>query len=320
MAQHGKGFSKRQLPNKMEVDANSIQEMQRGYEIRLARQRDSINRLVGLLEERTAEVAEFMRRANDAASRIDESDQGPLLVAAAVMGGHSADTQPIGPECFASADGSVISWKGQNYIPVKFDDAVNGGDNSKYLVVEDEEWQVHLMDLLKLIPEDWDMYNEYNSPVTALASYIKYCTKDAHDQRAKQEVLVKNYREPMDKLAQFLTRIARSRDIARMNSADGAIAVITQLKQELANATYDAQANAEIANESIRSHHAAVTIGDISDVPPPGEEPTAFVAPVSVESSAQIPTPIEVGLDREVLSWPGADKLMSPDEQRPGSF
>lgn len=28
----------------------------------------------------------------------------------------SADTQPIGPECFASADGEVISWKGQNYI------------------------------------------------------------------------------------------------------------------------------------------------------------------------------------------------------------
>jgi hypothetical protein len=31
----------------------------------------------------------------------------------------SADIVDIGPECFAMADGSVLSWKGTNYVPQK---------------------------------------------------------------------------------------------------------------------------------------------------------------------------------------------------------
>jgi hypothetical protein len=27
------------------------------------------------------------------------------------------DTIPIGPECFAAEDGSVICWRGRNYVP-----------------------------------------------------------------------------------------------------------------------------------------------------------------------------------------------------------
>lgn len=32
------------------------------------------------------------------------------------------DVVEIGPECFASADGSVLSWKGENYYPASVGD------------------------------------------------------------------------------------------------------------------------------------------------------------------------------------------------------
>ena len=47
------------------------------------------------------------------ASRIVGSTRNPFLRRAA---DGSGDTQDIGPECFASADGSVICWKGENYV------------------------------------------------------------------------------------------------------------------------------------------------------------------------------------------------------------
>jgi hypothetical protein len=79
-------------PVPIRVDPAEIQRMQQGYEIRLARQRDSIDRLVGLLEERTNDVAMHMMRANEAARvSADANDQLPMLVAARELAEDRAD-------------------------------------------------------------------------------------------------------------------------------------------------------------------------------------------------------------------------------------
>jgi hypothetical protein len=68
--------------NKVTVSAEKIQEMQRGYEMRIARQRDAITRLQNMATDQAAKFAEWMRDEIERTGRIDESDQAPVLTVA----------------------------------------------------------------------------------------------------------------------------------------------------------------------------------------------------------------------------------------------
>jgi hypothetical protein len=273
-----KGKFAKPRANTVVVDASAIQDMQRGYETRIARQAEAITRLLRTLEERTNDVHDHMTRANEAAAKVLQDAPAPALTAWA------NDAQRFTGE-LSEAD---------------------------------------LDELMKLIPPDWDLYNEDDTPRTILTGYINWCTSQVSDARDKQRLLVTNYQDPMMDLIRGLGQEGLPYIAKGMNGAEAALAVIQQIKRELATAAYDARANAEIANSAIRAQHAAQTveIGEIGDETPPWEEPgpEAFVASVSVEPTAAIPEPIEVGADREVLSWDGAAQLMRHDEQRPGSF
>lgn len=178
-----------------------------------------------------------------------------------------------------------------------------------------------LDELLRLIPPDWDLYNEDDTPRTILAAYIRHCTEDAEHCRAKQRMLVDNYQVPMDDLARVLGADGMPYIAKGLTIAQAAVHVINDLRRDLLNAQRDARANAGVANSAL----AAIHVGDISDVNPPdmGGPPASpsFVAPVVLEPTAQVPPPIEVSADgtREVLSWTGAEELMRRDEQRPGN-
>lgn len=67
------GFSKKPVPLTMQVNADEIAEMQRGYEARLARQKMALDRMTELLDQRTQDVDDHMRRANKAAQWTGES-------------------------------------------------------------------------------------------------------------------------------------------------------------------------------------------------------------------------------------------------------
>jgi hypothetical protein len=63
----GHRLAKGRVPNRISVDSDQIAKMQAGYEDRIARQKSALDRIVNLLEQRTQDVTDHMRRANDAA-------------------------------------------------------------------------------------------------------------------------------------------------------------------------------------------------------------------------------------------------------------
>lgn len=78
LGQGGKGFQKRQLVSAQQVavDPEDISKMQQGYETRIARQKEALDRMTDLLEQRTEDVAEHMRRANDMAALVVQGGLG----------------------------------------------------------------------------------------------------------------------------------------------------------------------------------------------------------------------------------------------------
>lgn len=259
----GQGFQKRQLVDTPQIAVNpdDIAAMQRGYEIRLARQRDALTRMGERLEMLTGQVAEEMRKANEAAAKVREDDQGPLF-------------------SYKITDGDV------------------------------EE-------LLKLIPPDWDLYNEDDTPRTIIAGYVKHCRTEAEHQKSKQSALVKYYDEWTD-ILRYTSPLADRLGVNAESLLDTVKGIIAALDNALAQATTDARHNAKQANAVMKATQP--NVGDIGDDTPPWEEgkPQAFVAPVELDRSAGVPQPLEVGEDRETLTWDGASSLM-PGEQRPGN-
>lgn len=75
-----KGFQKRQLVETatIAVNPNEIQAMTQGYETRIARQVEALGRMADLLEQRTQDVAEHMRRANEMAATVAEGNLGAM--------------------------------------------------------------------------------------------------------------------------------------------------------------------------------------------------------------------------------------------------
>jgi hypothetical protein len=67
MSKTGSGFNKKPAPLTMQVNADEISAMQQGYEAQIARQRASLDRMANLLEQRTQDVTDHMRRANESA-------------------------------------------------------------------------------------------------------------------------------------------------------------------------------------------------------------------------------------------------------------
>lgn len=73
MSKGHQGFSKPRA-NRMEVNTDEVAAMQRGYETRIARQKAALDRVMSMLQQRTEDVAEHMRRADAMARYRDEAE------------------------------------------------------------------------------------------------------------------------------------------------------------------------------------------------------------------------------------------------------
>jgi len=262
----GGGFNKKPAAVLMNVNAADVQQMQRGYEMRIARQRDAINRLQMLLSDTQEKFSEWMRDEAGRAAHIDESDQAPVL-------------------------------------------AVAGGG-----VIDDAE----LDELLHMIPEGWDMYNEDDTARTIIAGYIKHLKEDADAQRAKQEYLVKEYKKPLEELTALMGNRIKPYLIQGHSVSACIAAYVTQVEQErdettrnLAQAIADARNNAKQANQALQ-------VVDADDTPPWEKQgPQAFVQPATVGAAGVWSNEPPPEISETLTDWAGAAQL-PPGEERPG--
>lgn len=263
----GKGFQRKQqsVAKKMQVDPNEIQQMQRGYETRIARQRDIIERLQEALAMRTQDVQQHMERANEAAGLM-RNDMAPVLETASVAGSpHAVSKNPLPFE---------------------------------------------LYELLKLIPADWDLYNEDDTPLSIITGYILWCEDQVSNQKHKQESLVKNYQQPVDRLITALGYRGLSQTMRGMSIDEIVMRIIDDLERDKRQSNLDAKVLAEMTNKNL----AEMPTGD--DTPPwEQEEPKAFVQPATVGSSSIMNDEFMPGAT-ETLDWKGAGDL-PPGEERP---
>lgn len=76
----GGGFQKPRVTDasRISVDPGEISTMQRGYETRIARQSEALGRMSSLLSQRTDDVLEHMRRADELAAVVAEGGLGVL--------------------------------------------------------------------------------------------------------------------------------------------------------------------------------------------------------------------------------------------------
>lgn len=265
----GKGFQKRQLVEgqQIAVDPQDIARMQEGYETRIARQKEALDRMTALLEQRTQDVGDHMRRANDMASMVLEGQ----------LGAHQTQVSDLDVD-----------------------------------------------ELLKMIPEDWDFYNEDDTPRTILAAYLRHCNRDQRDRGGKYEEAMASHAENTQTW-DYIRPLMQTMGVAGYALPVVVQGVIEQLQRDLANARRDAQLNAERVNDELRKNAqvAAEHVGDIgadAEIPPDMREGgQSYVAPVNIQRDAGIPQPLEVqaDADREVLSWDGMGDLTEGDI-RPG--
>jgi hypothetical protein len=177
--------------------ADRLQEMQRGYEDRLARQRASIERLTTLLEERTMDVEDHMRRANDAAitaaqlgttPRVDLSDDDEDTRLAMV--GLMQDMVPrawleeypgaMGVPLGSTPPENVL----RSYITWLLQEVDNQKGKQRALVKEQTDLR------RRVIPDDWDMYNEDDTHATIMEGYIIHLRQQLATARAETRNVV----------------------------------------------------------------------------------------------------------------------------------
>lgn len=276
----------KQQPLTMKVDPAKVQEMQRGYELRLARQRDALDRMARLLEERTNDVAEHMRRANDACA-VRDTDQFPLMVV-------SASTMPT----------DVAFDLGSSGIRVLPDVEISMPSLS--------EQETHR--LLKLIPRDHDLYNEDDTPATILEGYIKHLQVEVEHQRGKQASLVFEYQEPVQRLKRWMRRQVPGWVAIRAESdswVDSVITAVGKLRERASVLEQERdQARADARGMANRINAQSVVV-DGSDDPPWMASATIDHATVPTVPGSDYPG------DSETLDWGGA-KDLPPGEVRPG--
>lgn len=255
------GFNKKPSAVLMNVNAQDVQDMQRGYEMRIARQRDAITRLQGLLVAQVERFEQWMRAEIETTAFIDESDMAPVL-------------------------------------------AVAGGG-----VIDDTE----LDELLKLLPADYDFYNEDDTARTIIAGYIKYCKEEIAHQKGKQAHLMKTYEEPMNALTHFLGTRERSAIISGANPVDIAIAYMTRLETERNQSMANAKAAVGAAKQAQK-----LQVVDADDTPPWLKD-EAFTAPATVGATGvwSNEPPAEIS---ETLDWDGASQLPRGEEKPGNSF
>lgn len=236
---------KRKIPNRLQVDPNEVRAMQQGYETRIARQKEAIDRLVLLLEQRTQDVTDHMERANSAAA-----------------------------------------WHGP-YGAVEESRIV---DRPALLSSEDVDPQ--LLDLLKVVPKEYDLYNEDDTAVTIIIGYIRHLERS-------NEGFQRKLNEEKDKRAELGAQL-------------------DQMERELRTAQADAQRNAKLANERIaNSDNVDPPWMEQAGIKP---EPQSFTQGAD-HTASSVWSEDPDGGDHEVLDWGGAKDLrMPPGEQRPGSF
>lgn len=253
----GVGFQKRQIVESPQIAVNpdDIAAMQRRYETRIARQAEALTRMADLLDDRTNDALEHMKRANEMAAQVVEGELG--------------------------------------VIPTSVPD----GD---------------VDELLRMAVEDWDGYNEEDTPRDILATYIRYAQDVARESRKIGDLI-----RP---IAQTLGVNLRDKSNCARSGVDIVSDVLRMLQRDLAQARADAQRNADAANAAIKAQYAG-DIGDDAEVPPwqRGDQ-QSFTAPVEIDRVAGIPMPVQVqpDADREILSWSGSEDLGPDNEDRPG--
>lgn len=253
------GFNKKPTPVVMQVDANEVKDMQRGYEMRIARQRDAITRLQALLVAQVERFEQWMRAEIETTAQIDESHQAPVL-------------------------------------------AVAGGG-----VIDDTE----LDELLKLLPEDYDFYNEDDTARTIIAGYIRHLQTDNENQRGKQTSLVK-YQQAVTELTQLMGSRIKPWLIQGHGVSSAVAAYVTQVEQERDQARTDASHNARQANQALQ-------VVDADDTPPwMKTEPQAFVQPATVGAAGVWSNEPPSEISTTITDWAGGTEL-PPGEDRPGN-
>lgn len=240
---NGSGFGKKPLA--LQVDPGEYQAKITRYEMVIARQKVSLGRMAELLDQRTTDVADHMRRANEAARW--HADQIDDLTTSAMVAGHRE----------ALAEDLRSNYEGD------------------------------LMELDKLVPADFDMYNEDDTRISKIAGYIKYLQSKLAGSQAKE----KHWKAEFDKASEAL-------DVAN---------------RSVSQAVGDARHNAKVANAAMRQQ--AIDIGD--DDPPWQEGKQSFVQPASVERSPIAPPEFDPSAS-ETIEWSGAGQL-PPGEERPGN-
>lgn len=119
---------------KIQVSVSEVQEMQRGYETRLARQKASIGRLVDLLHQRTAELAERMHQEVREAIEVADDAGAPLWEA------RSVDEAQPNPMAMSPLE---------------------------------------VAELVTMMTQRYDLFNEDDTPFTALRGYFKWVVEEA---------------------------------------------------------------------------------------------------------------------------------------------
>jgi hypothetical protein len=237
---------KRKIPNRLQVDPEEIQKMQQGYETRIERQKQSIERLVQLLDQRTVEVAEQMARANAAAA-----------------------------------------WH-EPYSPIE---NIRVVDRPAFMSQEEID-RPQLMDLLKVVPKEYDLYNEDDTATTIIIGYIRHLERS-------NEGFQRKLNEEKDKRAELGAQL-------------------DQMDRDLRTARADAQRNARLANERVaNSDNVDPPWMEQAGIKP---EPKSFTQGAD-HTASSVWSEDPDGGEHEVLDWGGAKDLhMPPGEQRPGSF
>ena len=155
--------------------------------------------------------------------------------------------------------------------------------------------------LWRLVPKDWDLYNEDDNQATALAGYIKWLQEEVDHQKGKQIALADQKADLKEQLDEANVNLARA---------------IADLRQ----ARVDARHNAQVANSK-----PTVVQMDDPDSPPwlqAGHvSPRSMVVPTTLDRNTATPTVDPAAGESETVEFNGfGGSAMPPGEARPGGF
>lgn len=296
----------------MVIEVARIRGLQFGYEQRIGRQRDAIDRLMLRIEQLERSELEHKQRANEAARlAADAADALPVAtMAAAVTDGIVADIADDRDKLSSKIVmlgyeiGQRFPWKGLpdgdiervwhviNHMTSEIDrlgewfmanvpDQITGGgavDIAIRLLGESLALRQMAIEIHDLVPEDWDLYNEDDTPETILVGFVKWLQTEAEHQKRKQVVLGRQ-----------LVAIERQRD--------------------------------ELEAEAVNMRKIVQGINTVAQPTVTGDDTPPWIGQSTVSRSTPLPTDdpaLPGGADHEVLAFDLSGTV--PNETRPGGF